>query len=830
MQRLFIILFIAYITFIGGTLYTIRIPILTIFFHVVIGISAAVWLTTLIIQKRRWAHTSFNLPLLLYVILLIITSATAIYPRIALEQAWLMGVHVLWFYMLLDFVRAGKQRALFEGLFIASGVVVLISILEYASWYFGLGFVGYDQGWYAIGGLNDPIPPVSYKLSLALNVSTWLGNYAMVLLPIIVSWARTTSQRDLKIGLWLLAVAIFGVLIGSGSRGALGGFLAVLGVMSAFQLMTWQRTRKLFRPKWVFPTMFIGIVSIGILLMLFASSSDSTSDRRRADMWERSIEFITESPILGSGVGSFGAKYRVVRNTEFIQDKIVSAHNLWLNTTAEIGIGGFILLIWLGICFFIVWHQNWRTAPRPKQIRYEGILAALAGFCVHSTVDNFIASTSVLPILIISAYVMADEKNPHLPEKIQYNKWRRLAPIFVFAFLLISLAWLFTTDIARVRMLNAWRAFNDKDYTTALEYFEKAEAIDPKQGAYALQRAYVLGILANENPELYLLEAIEAHEAILEDNPTYDMGMANLSALYAMQSDYENALKLIERALAVHPDLWEYHLLHGRYLDKLSQHTEAEAAYVRALELAPYIALSPFWIAPDDTLPSRDEAMQAFLANTTPDIQVQVGLWLNDLAIVEQGLLQNDHDLSRQYLAQGRNAWAEGNLQRALEYYTSAIEAIDVTDTTEFAASTYAERAELYLELGQTELARKNANWAIFLDKVAGARGYYVLAQLALSDRSLSEETINEYLIKSVPPRFVIPKQYAGTIYFAPAMLDYLPQLKSKLPGRGDVAYQPWILLIERYENDTDPETDAQEVIDALLAEEPYTALLEANN
>lgn len=837
MQRLFIMLAIFYIIFIGGTAYTTNIPYLTIFFHVAVGLTIMRWLSQQIIQRTGWPQTPLDIPLGLYVALLAITTAFATDPRVAAEQAWLMAIHVVWFYMLVDLMRRGHQRWAFEGIFIATGVVALVSALEFASWYGGLGFAGYDQGWFAIGGLSNPIPPITYKLSLALNVSTILGNYVMVMLPIIIAWALSTPQKDLKVGLWLLAGGVALVLLGTGSRGALGAAVAAGGVFTAFQLMAWPRTRRIFQRQWVFPAMAVSVIGIGALLMLFAGQSESTSDQRRVDMWESAITFVGDQPLVGTGVGLFGVEYRTVRNTDFIQDKIVAAHNLWLNTAAEIGLGGLILLFWMGFVFLQTWYRHWQHLPRPQQIRYEGILAALAGFCVHSTIDMFSLSASVLPLLIFTAYVTVGPA-AHTPQDLkivrEFRSPQRMVPIIVAILMLFSLGLLARTDLARLRMMGAWRALGERDYPTALVRFEDAKSADPEQGVYALQMAYARGLVV-ENYSGAVDTAINEHIAILKDNPTYDMGMANLSALYAQQAEYdndpsyyENALSYIDQALEIHPDLWEYHFARARYLDKLGRGEEAQVAYYEALTREPYIALSPFWIMEDETLPSRSAAMQSFLAETTPDIQVQVGLTIGNAAVVTRAIdsIASPTE-ARDYLALARFVLSQAQLDQALSYYNQAADAVVPADTRELAAIIYAERAELHLTLGNTDDAQSDANRAIFIDRAEGARGYYVLAQLRIEDGKANEDTINQYLIQAVPPSVVL-QEYAGTVYRSPAQLGYLPQLG--LPGRGDKAYEPWLLLIERFSNDGDPETDPQDVIDVLEDTEPYTTLLDSLN
>lgn len=821
MSRLFLIVATCYIVLIGDTINTVYAPYFTILLHTIVGTTTLAWMLNLTLRRRGWPQTSLDAPLLLYVILLAITTIAADDVRIAADRSWRMLVHVIWFYMLVDMMRHGKQRWLFDALFMTTGILVGFSGFEFVSWYFGLGFADYEQGWFGVG--TGIIPPTGFQFAIALGVSTILGNYMLINLPLIIAWAITAIPRDLRIGLWLLALGVFIVLIGTGSRGALGAAVASGGTFLAFQLMSWPRTRTVFREAWVLPTIVIGVVLIAGLLVFYATQSDSTSDQRRVDMWESSIEIIEDQPIVGVGVGRFGVAYRPLRNQAFIQDKIVSAHNLLLNTTAEIGIGGLLLLLWLGFKLLGMWYAHWQIMPRPLQIRYEGILAALVGFGVHSTVDTFAGSPSVLPVLIIVAYVVVGPQ-AHRPQTtplaLDTTSLQRWVLVGASLFFLSSTIWLATTDIARWHGINASTQIGNRDYATALEHLDAAASTDPHQGVYQLQQGYVLCLLAYDAPEEYLTRAIAFNEEVLVSNPTYDMGMVNLSGLYAQQGNYNAALGLIEQALTVRPDIWQYHFLRGRYLEHLNRGVDARQAYVEALMLQPNIALSPYWTMTDDTLPFRSEAIRDFWPQATPDIQMQIAIMLDDDNLAQQTLDNlGDRQDARHFLAVAYYATTQGDLEFAVHNYTLALQALDVGQFTELASSIYVQRAELHLILGNTHDAETDARLAIFVDNEEGARGYYILALLYIANGEKDDVTINEYLARGVPLNTTF-QEYAATVYYATADLNYIPQLQ--LPSRGVQMYEPWLLLAKRFASDSDPNTDPQVVYDALEFNAPY--------
>lgn len=788
MQRLIILASVLYITFIGGTAYTANNMVLRIFFHVVVSAAVFGWLL-----RREWPRTPFDLPLLVYALLLGITTLASTNGRVSLEQSWPFWMHILWFYMLVDIMRQGRQRWVFEALFMAGGVVVIISFVEFISWYFGTGFAGLEQGWFEIGGLS--LPPQWHEISLALNLSTILGNYIVLLLPVTFAWGLTVRQADHRFGLWLLSLCLLGVLLGTTSRGGMAGLMGVGIVMGGFWLMRRTGTKLILAG--VATLIFV----LGAAVILFAFYSTSTSDQRRVDMWESAASMVKNDPLTGVGVYQFGTAYRDSRDKTLIQDKLVAAHNLWMNTAAEIGLPGLLVLFWLGGSFLSCWWQVWQHAGKGRKIRLEGILAALVGFNLHSLIDTFTLSASVLPILMFAAYTVAGHHTPFqraephpLPRIFRYAVTALLAGMFI---------WLVRMDTAGLRYMNALVQISKEDYDKAREYLNRAKSLDPTLELYDLQDAYVLGMMANDEPEKYLDQAIQAHLDTLAENPTFDTGFANLAALYAQKGDFLAAADAMQQAVDIHPDLWQYQLKLAEYQEAAGQPEEALQVYVIALDKDIQITRSDYWN-------SHKEVLEAAYADLSPAQRTILAVNRNWSERAEESAAQIESKEALDYLALAHYALYAEDEETALRWYTDAIEKQNSN-----LPLLYAERAELHLKMGSQQEAEKDARTAIFLNPIEGARAYYVLAQL--SDEG--DQVINEYLIRAVIPQVII-QEYASAVYARPALLEYLPQLK--LPGQGRAAYEPWFWLAERYDADKDEDTDPAEVYDAIQDSDPY--------
>ena len=440
---------------------------------------------------------------------------------------------------------------------------------------------------------------------------------------------------------------------------------------------------------------------------------------------------------------------------------------------------------------------------------------------MHSATDMFSVSANVMLVLIMAAYIVGHAQSKAPQKKSTLNLYR-LVPLPAVILVTLALFWLLRTDVALLRSFGAWESLADEDYVTALEQFESAAELDASLGTYEIQETYTLGLLANENPDVYLQQAIAAHETMLENNPTFDLGYANLSVLASQNGDHEYALALILHAIAINPDIGEYYFLRGQYQAQLDQNEAAAASYTRAIRRNPEIVGSAFW--QNATNAVIQQSLQRAFDQSEPHVRVQIAIlsgrteWL---ATEAQNLLAKSSRTAFEEWALGRYIAFIGDHAQSLQYYAVAISEIPYETRDNNLAIAYAERAEIQLAIGDVDQAERDAHAALFLNQTAAARAYYVLAQILL-ENDADNPLINDYLARAVPPRVVL-QEYVGTVYRTVAQVDWLPQ--ARLPGFGAMAYEPWLLLAERYDNDDDLETLSSDVFEAIRENDPYVQL-----
>jgi tetratricopeptide (TPR) repeat protein len=265
-----------------------------------------------------------------------------------------------------------------------------------------------------------------------------------------------------------------------------------------------------------------------------------------------------------------------------------------------------------------------------------------------------------------------------------------------------------------------------------------------------------------------------------------------------------------------------YHVILGQYLEERAiargedpLESDAVGSYQRALEEELALAQSAFW-DPDPIHTARQAGLAAFFEDADPGEQLLLAVY-RGWEVRAAGVLDANTDSDEYLAALALGTYFRdmvGDYEAAREWFTTAIECKPK-------AVAYAERAETYYLLGDMANAETDARIALYRDPVLAARAYYILAlvELAAGDVAPDDEQFNEWLIKGVEPR-VVKEDFSQVVFLRPGFFDYLPQMNA--PGRDSDHYAPWFLLAERYAADDDPETDAADVYEAILEQDPY--------
>jgi O-antigen ligase len=812
LQRYFLLIFIIYLTFIGGTLYSGNSLVLKMILQGSVTLILGLWLARLLYQRRAFPPTSLNAPLAVYVVWLLVTSLLSENVRISLEGSWRFIIHVGGFFLMVAIIRAGRQRWLFEALGLTGGLIVLLSLIEIGGSYFRLEFLElFSQSGDYVLSIESPIDITVYRLSLAMNVSTTLASYVALILPVLFVWALTIRRHDNRMGLLVLCGALVVVLLLTFSRGGWIAAMISAGILFLFWIHRTGEWRLWLRPRRLIPLILVASLLLGIAIFVVVQRGEDFFSGKRQNLMVIAAEMAGERPLTGFGVSQYGKHYWERHDTDIPNLSSPTAHNVLLNTAAETGLPGLLILLWLVGVYLMVWRSAWLAATPGRRIRLEGILAALAGFAVYSMVDTFITTSAVFPVALFVAYTLAGHYTPHnqapAPEKVPLWRDMRIPALI----LLVAYAGWFSlvTNPAEDHYIESVRAVGSDNLEQALEQSEEAQEIDPEFGLYDIQHAYVLGLLAEDEPANYLARAIEAHQQALDNHPAYHLGHANLAALHGQQMDFAAAIDAAQQALQYNPDSRHYLAMLAIYQETAGRDETALATYRALLDESPGLAQSYFWLeGPPDGV--RRRAFEIFYQNEADLAEkLLIDIALEDAQAASehyQQLLAKEKLEGEELVAVARYAEYQNDDAAAIEWYDRAL---DEGMSRALEARTYLDRGWVYFELGDLEAAEENAEDALFEHSEVAYRANYLLALIEIErdNPPLDDPRINRLLARAFPerPSFVA---YISNVFSRPSAFTLLPQAPIIRPTSYAELYEPHLLLAQRFDEDGDPETD----------------------
>lgn len=178
-----------------------------------------------------------------------------------------------------------------------------------------------------------------------------------------------------------------------------GGYVALVagGAVMLFATRSfWQQTikQRLF---------LVGVLAVISALFLvspvgtrFFSSFSQTdgSHQERVRLWQEAIIHITARPLLGTGLGNYPL---LVKPSASYREPIY-AHNLYLDTAAELGLVGLMFLLSL---IGLVVIRSWRGWKKSKNWLALALVCSLTVFLIHSLFETPLYSVHILPVLML---------------------------------------------------------------------------------------------------------------------------------------------------------------------------------------------------------------------------------------------------------------------------------------------------------------------------------------------------------------------------------------------------------------------------------------------
>jgi hypothetical protein len=329
------------------------------------------------------------------------------------------------------------------------------------------------------------------------------------------------------------------------------------------------------RPAWMHPTRrqasMIGVpIAIGaVVVAVIAGAPDEASDAwddfrfdtptdadtrseallsarggGRYEFWRAAIDANASEPLLGIGPGTFEFWWsREGETGEFVRD----AHSLYLETLAELGIVGLLLIATVMLSILGVGVVRALRAPPTLRTGIAAATGAIAVFAVGAGMDWF-WELGVLPIVFFALAPIALAAGSRTEDAAEPSRPSALAGRVVVAIAAVGCLVAIVIPLASTGAVNASRSSAEEgQLDAALQDARAAERIQPWAATPSLQEALVLEAQGDLDGA-----AAAARQATAEE-PTNWRTWLVLSRIETYRGNAQSAVAAYREARELHP-------------------------------------------------------------------------------------------------------------------------------------------------------------------------------------------------------------------------------------------------------------------------------------
>jgi O-antigen ligase len=241
----------------------------------------------------------------------------------------------------------------------------------------------------------------------------------------------------------------------------------------------------------------------------------------RHDFYRVAIDTFGDKPLLGSGAGTYQFAWDENRS---IDQPVHNAHSLYLESFAELGIvGGLLVLALVGV---LLWtgFAAWRAAPHPQRERYAALFAATLAFAVSAGLDWFWELPGLGAVFFLASGVLVAARCSQLaapPDAglVARGEERR----FGLAVGGLAIAWIAAIALIGPLLVDreidaSQSAAANGDLTSAVSHAKTARSIEP----FAASPYVQLGLLAESQGD-YATAAERLTQAIDREDRNWQL-------------------------------------------------------------------------------------------------------------------------------------------------------------------------------------------------------------------------------------------------------------------------------------------------------------------
>lgn len=465
------------------------------------------------------------------------------------------------------------------------------------------------------------------------------GNLGIILLALALTYSRAAY------GVLLVQVAIAFMFLRRRdswrARLVLAGGASVLAMSAAYLVFFRQRGA---------PT----------LASLVAAATGSFAGR--LSIWETALRIVRDNPLTGTGAATFGSVYRAYQVDGFYSQQ---AHNVYLQTFAEVGVVGVVAFFGLALYVVLKCCVANKAVTTSKFIGFGALGMMLANMFESSV---FVPLVAYL-VALLTGVSFARVDTP----MVKHRDFPRNAFIAGFIVLLAVVGFM---NIGHY-LAQAGRKLVYQGRDEGVYYLQLATIFNPVNAQYHsdLGQAYSAQVGSGANARVQRISEARRASFLEPFNPEYH---ADLAFFYLDEGQTNLAVYFLTKATEVAPLQPYYRFALGDVLLNASNVGAAQAEFERCVRLERYFR--------------KDYIMQSYRPRGVPTN-------IDPLLSIARAYLR----LGQIYLADGKHERSAQAFRRALAFNPNAVEALNGLTS-------------VYLRSGEVELAEETIVRSLAVD------------------------------------------------------------------------------------------------------------------
>jgi tetratricopeptide (TPR) repeat protein len=418
-------------------------------------------------------------------------------------------------------------------------------------WYVEACVTKWIEWWGLVGRFTTPpLRPEFASLTFG-NPSAVMTESVMLTIPAVCWMGFQTPARAIGAGL-LTFLALFATVV-SGSRAGWVALAVGVALTTTVYLARPERRaivvgllRRRVVQVGVAVVAFFGVAAAAFVLPGILFRSGTGGEALRASYWDAALRMFGDSPLVGTGPGTWVAQ-RILYTPQGVTDYYIPhAHNVTFQTLAEFGLlgiaAGAVVLLIVGQLIL----QGLRDSdPTRRTMAWGAVLSSLY-FAAHNQLDFYANFPPALFALVVPiGYLDVTSPDPILRLRLPRLALRERELVAPLRALLpiVAIGWLGWSEAAAAIADRAVDRLNADRPAEALADARDADARDPSMPPFQITLGLAAAATGNDEEAARAFEAVTRRDGL----PEAWLALADVSGRLGDLAGAEEALAAAER-------------------------------------------------------------------------------------------------------------------------------------------------------------------------------------------------------------------------------------------------------------------------------------------